>query len=342
MTVTDRTSQTRAPSPTRNANEWYVLLNSAAKKETDREFQSINSVLNGDPFLGLGQFASPPDSLLLRILGLVERPSSREAVQEAFRRRVKETHPDLGDYNPMDWGSAARWGAASTTSEFQEVVWARDVWLSKVREPRADAGPVPPSRVTDNKQFDGAKFATHNEASRIEAEYRAWRIARGYDEWLGPIPQTAEEWVEKIQPKIRRRAILTALLCGRCGRDIAPKEPVHRRRMVSCSDCVIIQRNPEPCDSCGRPTWDERSHPVVPVFDEIIGSYRRRRFCCERCQNGFYRRRRRRRIAEKRRADGSKQCQECHDTLDGQRADARYCSSACRQRAYRSRLADRQ
>jgi hypothetical protein len=60
-------------------------------------------------------------------------------------------------------------------------------------------------------------------------------------------------------------------------------------------------------------------------------------YCSRRCRNAVDK------VAacERRQAeqDGPRRCDGCHATLDGRRADAAYCSNACRQRAYRQRTA---
>jgi hypothetical protein len=311
VSVTARTSHAGAQVPRRNAEEWNSLLNSPPKNAP-----SMNAVLNGDGFGlgGWGCFAEPPESLVCRILGLREKPRNRDEIKEAFRRRVRETHPDLQPFNPLDWGSATAWGRASRSVEFQEIVWAREVLLRMVKEPASPASVA--DRETDKERAARAQSNTYNHAAHIEAEYD------------GP----------NLPGAIKHEAARTALLCGRCARDIGPEEPVHRERWnaVSCSHCSRRGNGLSPCDGCGRPAWDSRPRPKV--WDGF--SYGKRTFCCGSCQDTYYRRRRSERLAAERLNDGPRHCDECNKVMDGQRADSRYCSPACRQRAYRQRKAE--
>lgn len=86
--------------------------------------------------------------------------------------------------------------------------------------------------------------------------------------------------------------------------------------------------------------WTECKTPEERLeFAREIGFPRRlapRTFCSEGC---------RRRVVDcetkaKRQAargDLTRHCEVCHEEFTPQRADARYCSPACRQRAYRER-----
>ncbi len=79
---------------------------------------------------------------------------------------------------------------------------------------------------------------------------------------------------------------------------------------------------PSSCEACGRP---------------VVSRERRNRlyiYCSERCARRLYNRHR----SEKRaRARRSTCCSACGEQMSPSRSDARYCSNACRQRAYRER-----
>jgi hypothetical protein len=311
-----------ASSYSRNASEWRALLNF----ESDPTKRSLNALLTGSSMPRFGTYEEPPDSLVLRILGLKEKPTTQDEIKRAFRKRVRETHPDLQGHNPMDWSIAVGWGRAQQTAEFQEVVWARDVLLRKVREaPRATNG----KRVTFSEPPDIPQSATYNTADRLEAEYRKWRTEADPKVW-GSVPTTEEEWIPGVKRHLKAEAVKTAELCGVCARDIGPDEPVEWRswRELRCSYCSLgLKAGTNPCKNCQRPTWDRRrgsSHTL----------------CCERCKTAFYNRRARERRARRearRRSWNPPKCVGCGKVIENRRADARYHNDACRQKAYRQR-----
>ena len=74
------------------------------------------------------------------------------------------------------------------------------------------------------------------------------------------------------------------------------------------------------CDHCGRAFWGGQH----------------RRYCSAECGE---RERSRRRERSAVRIVGSRSCETCRKTFTPPRSDGRYCSSACRQKAYRTRKA---
>jgi hypothetical protein len=129
--------------------------------------------------------------------------------------------------------------------------------------------------------------------------------------------------------------------CAKCGRKLAPDEPVWRSRLdlgrsafggrhirvaPVCAGCKSIWElfnDPEPCQGCGRP---------VHYRYEFIS--RRLTFCCERCrqraQQGAMR-------DARRAARAGRTCDQCGKVFEPTRTDARFCSVACKQKAYRDR-----
>ena len=137
--------------------------------------------------------------------------------------------------------------------------------------------------------------------------------------------------------------------CGRCGAELTgtiyrierwyigrrysgPSGPV-----PVCGSCFEYKRGymaspwaftaPTPCEACGRPVVSRHRWDRLYVY------------CSERCSRRVYNRNRYTRRAESRPSD----CSACGGPMSPSRSDARYCSSACRQRAYRQRkrLAER-
>lgn len=80
------------------------------------------------------------------------------------------------------------------------------------------------------------------------------------------------------------------------------------------------------CDTCQRTVW-------LPSTGR--DRYRRHAFCSERCESLHYSRIQRERRLEAR----QKECETCGQEFIGGRRDAKTCSSACRQKAYRQRVA---
>lgn len=85
-------------------------------------------------------------------------------------------------------------------------------------------------------------------------------------------------------------------------------------------------RGPKPCQTCSR-----------PVLNQVTRRLRRHTFCSERCEREYHVARQ----TEKRRreSDRDKTCATCEREFTATRSDARYCSNACRQKAYRLRKA---
>ena len=132
--------------------------------------------------------------------------------------------------------------------------------------------------------------------------------------------------------------------CGLCGEEltgvITRLERWYIGRTLSgppgpvpiCSTCFERKRgyladpwtyrgSPEPCEACGR---------------SVVSNHRLERqyvYCSERCARRIYNLHR----SEKRARARPSTCTACSEQMSPSRSDARYCSNACRQRAYRKR-----
>lgn len=98
---------------------------------------------------------------------------------------------------------------------------------------------------------------------------------------------------------------------------------------------------PAPCTFCGRLVCYDRK-TANPWRFTRDWSYRHedektvRTFCSDGCKRAFYRvQAKGKRLAS--RGDVSNRCQACNRSFTPNRPDARYCSNACRQKAYRQR-----
>jgi hypothetical protein len=111
-------------------------------------FTAFASSLFGDLLSGvpLGTYPEPPDSLVLRILGLDATPAAHEQIRSAFRARLRQVHPDLTEttYAAVPALQDAAEALAMQRPEVAELAWARDVLMRKVRPmPVAGDGRAP-------------------------------------------------------------------------------------------------------------------------------------------------------------------------------------------------------
>jgi hypothetical protein len=119
------------------------------------------------------------------------------------------------------------------------------------------------------------------------------------------------------------------LQCRPCGKQVLPSEPVVRINRpwrdrdrekktyywpyFVCLSCASDQGDlPQPCEWCARSTF----------------AYGRRVLCSKRCEAAFYR---------KANSSSVVSCATCKQPFAPKRADAKHCSPACKQKAYRQR-----
>jgi hypothetical protein len=101
---------------------------------------------------------------------------------------------------------------------------------------------------------------------------------------------------------------------------------------------------PEPCAYCGRLVSNDRESADPKRFTQAWHYWRKngskvvRTFCSEDCRRAVFDiLAKAKRLAARADARAGRKCEDCGETLDADRSDARYCSPACRQRAYRRR-----
>lgn len=143
--------------------------------------------------------------------------------------------------------------------------------------------------------------------------------------------------------KVIRAAQKTAETCGGCGGGIGVEDTVYLYEVSTggrgfcapqapiCEACAprFMKREDRwclewPCATCQRPI----------VFRESGRDFWRDRvFCSDRCRWTFYNRQRDERNAQAR----EKVCESCGEPFTATRADAKTCSAACKQKAYRRR-----
>lgn len=175
----------------------------------------------------------------------------------------------------------------------------------------------------------------HTPEGRARREAQEQRNA----EWMAAF---AEKWGGGVseERKRRREAAHDARICGRCGVDLAPGAPVYRQQLdvdwtSVCEGCRWDWphwRGPFPCRGCERPVFVYPQRVRYKWSPE--GKWEPSASCSRRCtQDAAYRRQKLRRATEREPIE----CATCHERMDPLRRDARYCSNACRQRAYRAR-----
>lgn len=136
--------------------------------------------------------------------------------------------------------------------------------------------------------------------------------------------------VEAARSKGGRRWAVRALLCEPCyrsgftttedGRTLSAEATTRQRPRFEWTQLVGrgTEMPAEPCASCAR--------LVVRASDPLL----KRVTCSQSCNTSLSRSRNGNQGADR-------PCPECGDRIDTGRADSRYCSNACRQRAYRRR-----
>lgn len=128
-----------------------------------------------------------------------------------------------------------------------------------------------------------------------------------------------------------RQLLERSKTCSRCGRALRAGEPVWRNggRMPTCKGCMRWNRfaiySTGPCDTCGRTVHFMQGR-----------EWRRHYFCSQGCKLLYQHAKARQRRAEARGA--TQVCVGCGEHFEPTRADSRFCSGACRQKAYRQRV----
>ena len=134
-------------------------------------------------------------------------------------------------------------------------------------------------------------------------------------------------------------------VCARCDTrldDIIYLGETYPHRLIPlCGDCFAppgatgyderIGSEPFPCENCGRLVVRQVS------WSDLTPMYTTQRIaphCCLRCQGAANARKRR---ARRRAVRPARKCETCAMDFVPTRTDARHCSNACRQKAYRRR-----
>jgi hypothetical protein len=311
-------------------------------------------------FLGYGSVA--PESVARKVLGIGAGPLHKAGIKAAFRLRLKLLRPDLTDDQAealrlrdlLDEtdpplllpGDTVQFATGSKAEQIAELLWARedlerrlppDVTAnstSLAATPSSRNAPAEPPPVTADTLRSRGALSSRNARILAEVE-RRFEYAR---HWRSHAGKTEPEVLTNLAVEAglicadchelpRRRVYLEhrydgygsvrKVLCGRCGR---------RRERENAEDTWGSTR-------FGRPSRCNCGIAVVRIIDtyyKTIG----RGLCSPSCE----RLARNAELRERRRSSrGERICEDCGGTFTPPRADGRYCSAACRQRAYRKR-----
>lgn len=122
--------------------------------------------------------------------------------------------------------------------------------------------------------------------------------------------------------------------CVVCWSEFEPGQPVYREKRYGrdlapvCEGCRSKYQSHagSPCEGCSR---------VVHNPDD--NRLRKRTFCCAKCEIATRSREKHTRVAA---ARGTRVCLQCSETFEPARADAKFCSAACKQKSHRHRVTD--
>lgn len=128
--------------------------------------------------------------------------------------------------------------------------------------------------------------------------------------------------------------------CAQCAKDFDASEPIYRSRtyvgpgFLGGTRTWILSF----CDVC-RPAERYR-HGNCAICSRDVHNpcdvlYRRHIHCSERCMRAYYARLQR----DQRKAARQRICEQCRSEFIGRR-DSKFCTAACKQRAYRKRMAE--
>jgi hypothetical protein len=161
---------------------------------------------------------------------------------------------------------------------------------------------------------------------------------------------------ERRSRRIIREAAKEGRTCAKCGQKLKPGAPVWRQRIglghgffggwriavaPICKKCHAKEEkfdreyglrtryeDAKPCEGCGRPVHYKMDH-----------IYRQHSFCSEVCQSKVLSATATAAARQQRaEARGTRTCENCDKIFTPTRTDVRFCSAACKQRAYRRRV----
>jgi hypothetical protein len=209
---------------------------------TQSGINDLESLFGG--LFGFG--APPPDSLLLRLLGLSEMPRTQEDVRTAFRSRMRDVHPD-----------SAAGEAATDAVTVTELMWAREALLRKI--PAGSDGTVTVNEGPDgnfisrNGRKDWSCVVCHGDRRMLDGEpYRIYGDADGRRlRWVGYCWACASDAENERQRELRRLARAN-------------------RRCEACGETFTLSRSDARfCSAACRQRHYRAARRVVPVVTKL-------------------------------------------------------------------------
>ena len=181
--------------------------------------------------------------------------------------------------------------------------------------------------VMDSECRDATTFNTSND---IDSALAA----------LGVTPASDEERAKRIHKHRSGRGEL----CFKCARTFDESEPIYRDKVGGYVMLSYSYQAVSYCESCAPPEtpWHYREQAPCDVCNRDVHypcqrTYRKHLFCSEVCSKRHWANYQRDKRLREREVTCRKECGECSTSFTALRSDAKYCSAACKQKAYRQR-----
>ena len=182
-----------------------------------------------------------------------------------------------------------------------------------------DVGKFDSSKVTDSKSVDGDPFVSRNTANNA------------IDRLGFPKPDA-----ETIARRRRKWDSNRGMLCFKCGREYSSGETIYFGKVGGYALLGYSYRKVSYCESCKPKRWLD--HGKCDTCNrEVYFPYRHINryhvFCSRMCERDHYSKVQR----QKRLKNRQKNCNQCGKAFTAPRSDTKFCSAACKQKAYRQR-----
>ena len=127
------------------------------------------------------------------------------------------------------------------------------------------------------------------------------------------------------------------LLCYDCGHEYLPGETVYYGRVRGWGFCSHTYQKVSYCESCKPSLWNTEYGSCDTCQRTVYYPYRNidrhHVFCSQLCSSRYWNKVQRHKRLESR----QKECKGCEKAFTAPRSDTKFCSAACKQKAYRVR-----
>jgi hypothetical protein len=249
---------------------------------------------------------------------------------------------------------AARRECLETLREAARKAVGEDAYLPGWISDRSDAINDAASELEWEREFSSGEISLLKEKElldvAIDSLYRCGVLSliMEMDAVRAPLEEL-DAW------ELAREAHKTAQWCGCCGRELAVKEsayfgvdvyigmwPLYWDQVSKPKICKPHYERTVLCGSC-TPEWlsPDRDDVVTqlcancerPMVERLNLSRLQRTFCSDRCRHEYHNQ-----LRKETRAEEHKMvCEVCGEEFTAKRRDAKFCSKACKQKAYRGR-----